>query len=186
MSAEDQARLFAEKPDLEKFYTDIKEHPATAFPCRYEELNFVAGETHMDGVTALKYARSRHALLDGGDFNRARRQQNVIEAAKQKILSIGFISNIIPLLNDLEQHVKTDLPLAEMNKLLLEGRNASEYTTETLVLSDNFLTDGYSSYGGYIIIPKAGMDKWSEVQKEVKNMRLGITPTPSVLPTIKK
>ncbi|MBP9691483.1 LCP family protein, partial [Candidatus Woesebacteria bacterium] len=125
MSAEDQAKLFAEKPELEQFYTDIKENPTIAFPCRYEELSFVAGETEMDGITALKYARSRHALADGGDFNRARRQQNVIEAAKQKILSIGFIPKIIPLLNDLENHVKTDLPLAEMNKLLLEGRNAS-------------------------------------------------------------
>lgn len=183
MSEEDQKKLFEEKPELEEFYTDIKEHPVKAFPCRYEELSFEKGETEMDGITALKYARSRHALGDGGDFNRARRQQKVIEAAKQKVLSIGFIPKIVPLLNELEQHVKTDLPLNELNKLLLEGRNADKYTTDTLVLSDNFLTDDYSSYGGYIIIPKAGLDDWSEVRKTVQNMIKGITPTPSVSPT---
>jgi len=185
MSTDDQKKLFEEKPDLEEFYTDIKDRPPIAFPCRYEILSFSAGETQMDGETALKYARSRHALEDGGDFNRARRQQNVIDAAKQKILGIGFIPKIIPLLNDLEQHVKTDLPLADLNKLLFEATNADQYETQTLVLSDKFLTDGYSSYGGYIIVPKAGEDNWSVIQKEIQNMRMGITPTPSVKPTTK-
>ncbi len=184
MTEEDQKKLFEEKPELEQFYKDIKEHPRVAFPCRYEVLHFDAGETHMDGITALKYARSRHALEDGGDFNRAQRQQNVIEAAKQKILGIGFIPKIIPLLNELEQHVKTDLPLSEMNMLLLEGRNANNYKVETLVLSDKFLTDDYSDYGGYILVPKLGKDDWSAIRKEIQNMKLGITPSPTPQPSI--
>lgn len=184
MSEEDQKKLFEEKPELETFYTDIKERPPIAFPCRYEILTFEKGETEMDGETALKYARSRHALGDGGDFNRARRQQKVIEAAKQKVLNIGFIPKIVPLLNDLEQHVKTDLPLSELNKLLLEARNADKYSTDSLVLSDNFLSDDYSSYGGYIIVPKAGLDNWSQVRKTIQQMIKGITPTPTGAPTV--
>lgn len=184
MSEEDQKKLFEEKPELEEFFKDIKERPPIAFPCRYEVLHFDAGETHMDGETALKYARSRHALQDGGDFNRAQRQQNVIEAAKKKILGIGFIPKIIPLLDELELHIKTDLPLSELNKLLLEGRNANSYTVDSLVLTDKFLADDYSDYGGYILVPKEGIDKWDAVRKEIQNMKQGITPSPTPKPSL--
>ena len=134
----------------------------------------------MDGITALKYARSRHALEDGGDFNRAKRQQNVLEAVKSKVLGIGFIPKIIPLLSDLENHINTDLPLSEINKLLLEAPNADRYTVETLILSDEFLTDGYSDYGGYIVYPKEGIDYWDKVKTAVQMMTGNVTPTPSI------
>ena len=45
----------------------------------------------MDGTTALKFARSRHSPDDGDDFNRAIRQQLVIESIKDKVISLGFI-----------------------------------------------------------------------------------------------
>src|SRR5258708_37496057 len=32
-----------------------------AFPCRYEHLHFDTGEQHMNGITTLKYVRSRHS-----------------------------------------------------------------------------------------------------------------------------
>jgi len=180
MSPEDQTKLFEEKPELKTFFTDIEDNPPIAFPCRYEELHFEQGIAKMDGITALKYARSRHALEDGGDFNRAKRQQNVLEAVKSKVLGIGFIPKIIPLLSDLENHVNTDLPLTEINKLLLEAPNADRYTVETLVLTDEFLTDGYSDYGGYIVYPKEGIDDWDRVKTAVQMMTGNITPTPSI------
>jgi anionic cell wall polymer biosynthesis LytR-Cps2A-Psr (LCP) family protein len=56
----------------------------------------------MDGALALKYVRSRHGYgVEGSDFARARRQQKVISAAKDKLLSKfnlfrpGMINNII-------------------------------------------------------------------------------------------
>ena len=55
------------------------------FNCRYENLHFDKGIQHMDGTTALKYARSRHSNMDGGDFNRAERQKLVVTAIRDKI-----------------------------------------------------------------------------------------------------
>jgi len=52
----------------------------------YETLNIKAGNHHFDGVTALKYARSRKSTTD---FDRAARQQEIIESLKTKILSTG-------------------------------------------------------------------------------------------------
>lgn len=54
--------------------------------CRYETLTFNAGTMHMDGTTALKFVRSRHAEgLEGTDLAREARQARVIEALKNKL-----------------------------------------------------------------------------------------------------
>jgi len=182
MTEEDQEKLFAEKPELKEFVTDIKEQPVKAFPCRYEELRFEKGLVEMDGETALKFARSRHALGDGGDFNRAKRQQQVIDSAKDKVLSIGFIPKIIPLLNDLEDHIATDLPLSDIQKLLKESLEAGSYTTQSFVLSDTYVADGYSPAGGYILVPKNTAGSWKDIREAIQFTRLGITPTPTPKP----
>lgn len=104
--------------ELEKIAT---ESPEVAYPCRYETLQFKAGEQHMDGETALKFVRSRHSLQDGGDFGRAKRQQLFLDAIRSKILSVAFIPKIIPLMNDLEKNLRTDLSLELINKYLGEA-----------------------------------------------------------------
>jgi LCP family protein required for cell wall assembly len=92
-------------PDLLKIAT---ESPTLAFPCRYEHLHFDAGLTHMDGETALKYVRSRHSLQDGNDFGRAKRQQRFLEAVKNKVISIGFITKIPALMDEMQNYIRTD------------------------------------------------------------------------------
>ncbi len=49
----------------------------------YDPLHIDPGPHHFDGEEALKYARTRHT--SGGDFDRARRQQQVIGAILQRI-----------------------------------------------------------------------------------------------------
>ncbi len=161
--------------------------PVLAFPCRYETLHFDAGRTHMDGTTALKYVRSRHAPEDGGDFGRANRQQNFLEAMRDKVLAIGFIPKILPLLNDLESHVRLDIPKALFNKFLGEADNISEYEVGQLVLTtDNYLKESHSDDGQYILIPKAGIGRWGEINKVIEMVIAGISPTPLPSPTKKK
>ncbi|MFZ5845535.1 MAG: LCP family protein, partial [Patescibacteria group bacterium] len=56
--------------------------------CRYETVQFTAGEELMAGERALKYVRSRHAEgEEGSDFARSRRQQEVFVALKDKLVS---------------------------------------------------------------------------------------------------
>lgn len=180
---EEKKKLFEEKPELETFFKNITESPVEAFPCRYETLSFEKGKTHMDGETALKFARSRHSLEDGGDFNRAQRQQKVLEAVKNKVLSVNFIPKILPLLDQLEENITTDLPLSDTNKLLLEGRNANQYEVSTFVISNEYLADDYSDGGQFIVIPKEGIDNWSAVQRKVNEIIMGISPTPTKPPS---
>jgi len=65
------------------------------YKCRFETVIFEKGLQHMDGVTALKFSRSRHStdLEEGTDFARAARQQKVIAALKTKVLSPSVLLN---------------------------------------------------------------------------------------------
>ncbi|MBO7505504.1 LCP family protein [bacterium] len=50
----------------------------------YDPFYIESGRQHLDGKTALKYARSRHTT---SDFARSLRQQELIIAIKDKMLS---------------------------------------------------------------------------------------------------
>ncbi|MEK9207226.1 MAG: LCP family protein, partial [Patescibacteria group bacterium] len=64
------------------------------FPCRYEHLHFNKGLQHMDGETALKYVRSRHAKgNEGTDFARSQRQEKTIKAFMDKVFSLQILVN---------------------------------------------------------------------------------------------
>jgi LCP family protein required for cell wall assembly len=186
-NASDSAKtdFFKDKPDLETFYNNITDDPAQAFPCRYEHLHFDKGPQHMDGTTALKYARSRHSLQDGTDFGRARRQQKVIEAVKNKVFSITFLPKILPLMDDAKSFVRMDLDVNQIKKLLGEaGKDASKYRVTSIVPSlDDFLKNGVADNGQYILTPINGRDSWGDMRLWIHNAVEGITPTPTPAPT---
>lgn len=92
------------------------------FPCRFEHVHFDQGLNHMDGETALKYVRSRHALgVEGSDFSRSKRQQLVLQAFKDKVLSAGTLtdpSKIVGLLQTFGNTVEYDLPTSKFVTLI--------------------------------------------------------------------
>ena len=182
-SAEEKEKLLKEKPELEEFLRNATDSPQLAFPCRYEKIHFDAGTQHLDGTTTLKFARSRQSSQDGGDFARARRQQQVLKAIRSKIFSVGFISKLPSLLDEMGKYVKTDISPEEIKRFTKELPNANDYSLTALVLSDqNVLTTSRSENGQYILIPEDGIDQWSLVQKFIKNNIAGITPTLSPTP----
>jgi LCP family protein required for cell wall assembly len=73
----------------------------------YIHVHFDAGCTHMDGEEALEYARTRHA---DSDFGRARRQQQVIRAVRDKALELNMLPRYPELLNQLGDSVETNIP----------------------------------------------------------------------------
>lgn len=80
------------------------------------EVRFEAGCQRLDATRLLQYARTR--ATEGGDFDRARRQQEVLRAAQRELLSVGGIANFITqiptLYQQLSANVKTDLSLDEI------------------------------------------------------------------------
>ena len=142
-----------------------------AYECRFETLNFEAGLVEMDGITALKYARSRHSPTDGGDFNRSRRQKEVIEAVKEKIISIGFLPKIVSLINQLSYHVQTDADLNRIGMWLGRAGEFFDYEVESVSLStENVLVEGKSQGGQYVLMTVDGLGNWSKIHEFINNI----------------
>jgi LCP family protein required for cell wall assembly len=74
------------------------------------------GLNHLDGATALAYARDRDT--PGGDFDRARRQQQVIYAVRDKVLSLNMLPTLVVRAPQLYRAVagglQTDLTLSQI------------------------------------------------------------------------
>lgn len=88
---------------------------------RYREYGFDgfsigAGRHHMNGNTALAYARIRKAAGES-DFTRAARQQQVVVALKDRIVKGGFLDDPIGLLRALGGTVQTNVPPAVVRDL---------------------------------------------------------------------
>ena len=152
------------------------------YSCRYENLHFDVGTQHMDGETALKYARSRHSTTDGGDFNRAERQKIVVTAVRDKIMNIGFVSKIIPTVKNLTSHITTDITFSKMSELATKIPEISEYKIISIALTDdNVLKSTRANTGQAILSPKLGEDDFSEVKEFIEsNGILKPTATPTI------
>jgi len=145
--------------ELEKIYT-----------CRYEKLQFSKGPTQMDGATALKFIRSRHSSEDGGDFARGVRQQAVLVATKDKLLTLGALENIDQFYAEFSKLIQTDIKEESILELLSKFGAPKDYTLDNLnITTENYLEDSVSSDGQYILIPKAGTRNWDEVHTFLKN-----------------
>ncbi len=115
-----------------------------------------AGENHLDGEAALYYARSRFST---SDFDRSRRQQEIIFALKDKMVSLGFLINPIKINNMfdmIKQHIRTDIQVWDIKNLIeiasainkVGSGNISTYVINT----DNLVYDTKRN-GIYILVP---------------------------------
>ncbi len=163
---------------------------AHVFSCRYEDLHFDAGTVHMDGATALKYVRSRHSPQDGGDFNRAARQRNLVLAVKKKIFSIDFFPKAIPFISSLSYDLQTDLTLENMEEFLQYKDTLSSYQVVGIALTDKNVLAQTQITRQDVIIPKAGVDQWDSVKSWLNDQMQPVasasaTATPSASPALK-
>jgi len=76
------------------------------------------GVVHMDGYDALWYARSRQR---SSDFDRSRRQQEVLRALFRRALSLDAFARLPTFYSDLRDLVVTDVGLSEAGMLALAG-----------------------------------------------------------------
>ena len=78
----------------------------------YTTFHIDAWWQHLDGATALKYARSRHTT---SDFDRAKRQQKLIIAIKDQMLASWLnISTATDLYEQYQKYIQTNISAQEM------------------------------------------------------------------------
>ncbi len=97
----------------------------------YDPLYIPAGEQHFDGEMALKYARTRHS--GGGDFDRAKRQQQVLMAIFKKVTRLDMLPQLASKAPDLwrtlQDSIATNLSLEQIIAL---ARLASQVEPENI------------------------------------------------------
>ncbi len=129
-----------------------------------------AGQNHLDGKTTLYYVRSRYST---NDFDRIRRQQQVLLAIKEKALSLGFLANpvkIYQMMDILSKHVRTDIELKNAKSLIDLANNLDKKEIKTRyfdngpngLLYDTFINKEY------ILLPQG--DNFEKIQEVCKNI----------------
>lgn len=145
------------------------------FKCRYEIISFVAGKQYMDGATALKFVRSRNAKgEEGTDLARAARQQKIVAAVEEKVLSPKIIFSprkLIAIIKVVKASLETDLD-ASSGAVLVRKILGTMNSSKSMVLPEEFLekptpTDTYE--GQFVFVPKrgtlaGGKYNWNEVR----------------------
>ncbi|MFA5622699.1 MAG: LCP family protein [Candidatus Dojkabacteria bacterium] len=134
---------------------------------KYETISFKSGPQLMDGTTALKYSRSRHSMhnSEGTDFARARRQQKVIYAFKDVVLSSETLLNPKKIM---------DLMSAVQNNLKI-----SEFTVEDIEAGVNLLKEldkGKGNTYSFVLDPSAGNSSLITSQNVVNTGAYAIGP----------
>ncbi len=137
----------------------------------YETFEIKKGWQPLDGVTALKYVRERHNDPEG-DFGRAKRQQQVIQAIKDKAFSLGTFFNIFAVsgaLDALGESVQTDMSLDDMGGLLRLAKTLDTKNVATVVVDawkrESLLRVSHIQVGpvaAFILVPRVG--NWSEIR----------------------
>ena len=120
----------------------------------YDPLYIPAGLQHMDGELALKYARTRHG---GSDFDRLRRQQQVIMAVRDKVLRFELLPQLLPklpeLLKTVGDAVQTDLQLDEMRNLVQLAGQIDDEHIKTAVIDSSMTVPTTTPNGAQVLIP---------------------------------
>ena len=125
-------------------------------------VRFPAGEQHLDGVRALQYARTRHG---SSDFERARRQQQVVRAALDKVLSAEVLPKLPRLARALSDSVQTN---AEPDLILaLAGfvRQSQAFTLDNRVIDESLASNYVTNSGAWVLLPD-----WPGIQALIQEM----------------
>ena len=108
------------------------------------------GQIHMDGDLALWYARARSK---SNDFDRGRRQQEVIRAIIGQALQTSTFSKIPQLYNDLSSTVITDLELADVVRMAPYALNFTNANIRGYYIRPPYVSSWMTPGGAAVLLP---------------------------------
>ncbi len=126
-------------------------------------IHIPAGVQDMDGPTALKYARTRHGA---SDFARMGRQQQLLLAARDKVISLDIPLVRIPVVLDLVgSSVATDLTLEDMYLLADAARKVDRDDIRNGVIDSSMTTTVVTPQGWMVEVAD-----WDQVRALVNDL----------------
>jgi len=124
--------------------------PDPANPEQGIDVDFIPGIQHLDGRLALWYVRSRWSTHD---FDRNRRQQQVLRALYRQVLDLDVIPRIPELWGALQQTVETDLGLDDLVYLGWIGNRLDWSNVKSRFIAPPFVTAWTAPSGAYVLLP---------------------------------
>lgn len=130
-----------------------------------------AGIHNFTGTQALMYARSRET---SSDFARSQRQRQLLLALKDKVDTLGTLSNplkISKLLSAFGNNVSTDLSIKDASRLYSILHQVGDTGITSVGLADDgnsYVTTGNMN-GQSIVLPKAGLFNYGDIQSYIRS-----------------
>jgi LCP family protein required for cell wall assembly len=143
----------------------------------YETFELKKGWQKLDGKTALKYARERHDDPEG-DFGRTKRQQQIMQAVRDRAWSLPTFLNPFALsgfLESLGESVTTDIPPERLGRFIELARSLDTKNVSTIVIDawkkESLLRVSHIESGGvraFILVPRSGT--WAEIHDAAEHL----------------
>jgi polyisoprenyl-teichoic acid--peptidoglycan teichoic acid transferase len=112
------------------------------------------GVQTLDGATVLAYARMRYT--EGGDFDRSERQQQVILALRDQLLSLKQLPTLIDrapgLYHELSSGIRTNLNLDQIRRLALLAGQIQEHNIRRGIIGPPLQVELTTSYDGQAVL----------------------------------
>ncbi len=168
INSNDPRGLYDPSPDLNNNYKPLVKLPN--------------GPDKINGTQALGLARARgdHYGAYGyaqSDFTRTQNQRLIMVGLKDKALSLGTLSNPVKigeLFDSIGGNVKTDLSLGNVRRLYQIVKPIPDSSIKSAGLNNsngaNYLASYTNQYGQSTLIPRKGIDNYSEIQAYVQSL----------------
>ena len=120
----------------------------------YDPFYIAAGRQLLDGKTALKYARTRKT--NGGDFDRAARQQQVLLAVRDKLFDLNFMPQLLlrapALYRTLSGSLATNLSLDQLVGLALLAQSIERKNIQSSVIDGKYILKEFVTMDGQQVV----------------------------------
>ncbi|HEC21849.1 MAG TPA: LytR family transcriptional regulator [Chloroflexi bacterium] len=136
----------------------------------YAPFYLEAGDYCLGGETLLQYARTRATF--GGDFDRAARQQQVIRAIRDHVLSTGQLPTLIAqapeIYAEVQQGISTNLSLQQMIQLAWLAAEIPDENICSAVINGQYVNPATLADGSQVLVPD-----WVKVRQLVLDVYNG-------------
>lgn len=168
---------------VDKSFTDYQ-YPT--IDDKYQTISFKAGWQRMNGETALEFARSRHGNnMEGSDYARSQRQQKILQAVKDEMLTSGALANpatITNLLSIVASHVQTNLGANDLIGMMALARDAK---TDNIVhktldpASGGPLVASWYGDAWVLVSPTGSYDPLKKIAADIFNVPVPVATSPT-------
>jgi polyisoprenyl-teichoic acid--peptidoglycan teichoic acid transferase len=140
------------------------------------KVQFNKGQQHMNGATAIEYARAREPVESCGlgtsinqaelsDFGRSARQQIIIKAALGKVRNITSWPSLLNALDSLQKTIYTNLSLADLGLFTNKMDLNDPHTARIGLSTDNVMEISTAADEESIVIPQG--NNWGLIKSYI-------------------